>query len=783
MPISKLCFALLFICSLNAAAQKRLYISPAGNDHNPGTIIKPFATLARAQQEARKYHTAVTVYLRKGTYYLSAPVVFSSADSRADDRQLTFRAYPGEKPIISSSKKLALHWQPYKNGIWRADIGEKNIVFDELFINGNLQIMARYPNYNADIKPYGGSAADALSKERVKKWQNPEGGYIHALHQSEWGDFAYQITGKDKNGNLTMEGGYQNNRPSAMHKKFRYVENIAEELDTVNEWYFDKLRSKLYYYPAKGIKLQNATVEVPQLESLFEYRGTADKPVKNIRLEGLELGQTLRTFMKNKEPLLRSDWTIYRVGAVTFEGAEDCTISNCYFNAVGGNAVVFSNYNRRDTVRFSRIMKAGSSGIAFIGDPKAVRSPLFRYEQSNVITKIDTVKGPLTNNYPAECLVYNNLIEGIGRVEKQVAGVQLSMSMDITVSHNTIDDVPRAGINVNEGAWGGHIIEFNDVFNTVLETGDHGSFNSWGRDRYWFPNRRMMDSVTAVHPELILLDAVKTTIIRNNRFRCDHGWDIDLDDGSSNYEIYNNLCLNGGLKLREGFFRKVYNNVIINNSFHPHVWFKNSHDQFERNLVSSAYFPIGMKDWGKVIDNNFCPDSASLHEVQRNGTDTHSLYGPETFVNEATGNYQLPPDSKVFETGFKNFPMDEFGVTSATLKALAHHIQLPKNKLGETDKADLTYNFAGARFKSLNTLGERSATGMDSERGVIVLEVAKTSRFYNLIFANDVVLGVNEHAISNLDDLIKVLDNKNLPARITLSVFRNQKVNKVIVAL
>lgn len=66
-----------------------------------------------------------------------------------------------------------------------------------------------------------------------------------------------------------------------------------------------------------------------------------------------------------------------------------------------------------------------------------------------------------------------------------------------------------------------------------------------------------MDSITTAHPELILLDAQQTTIIRNNRFRCDHGWDIDLDDGSSNYHIYNNVMLNGGLKFREGFKRKA----------------------------------------------------------------------------------------------------------------------------------------------------------------------------------------------------------------------------------
>ena len=143
------------------------------------------------------------------------------------------------------------------------------------------------------------------------------------------------------------------------------------------------------------------------------------------------------------------------------------------------------------------------------------------------------------------------------------------------VRHNSIYNTPRAGINIGDGAFGGHILEFNDVFNTVLETGDHGAFNSWGRDRFWSPDRKYMDSITTAHlGELILLDAQQTTIIRNNRFRCDHGWDIDLDDGSSNYHIYNNVMLNGGLKFREGFKRKAENNIMINNSFHPHVWFK-----------------------------------------------------------------------------------------------------------------------------------------------------------------------------------------------------------------
>ena len=88
------------------------------------------------------------------------------------------------------------------------------------------------------------------------------------------------------------------------------------------------------------------------------------------------------------------------------------------------------------------------------------------------------------------------------------------MCQSITVSHNSIYDVPRAGINVSEGTWGGHVIEYNDVFNTVKESGDHGSFNSWGRDRYWHPDKKVLDSIVENHYDLTMLDIVKPVILR-----------------------------------------------------------------------------------------------------------------------------------------------------------------------------------------------------------------------------------------------------------------------------
>ena len=783
-----ICLFILFAAFCLTASAKDIYVSPKGNDKNPGTFKLPFATLQKAQMAARFLKgEAVTIFITGDTYYLNTPITFTIADSRTVKaplliRPLTFQGHNSIQPIISGSTLQKLQWQPYKNGIMQAHVNG-DYTFDQLFVNGDLQVSARYPNYDAEAKHFHGAADDALSAERVARWQNPAGGYIHALHKSEWGDLAYRITGKRANGELITEGGWQNNRPSGMHAKYRFVENIFEELDAPNEWYYDKATHTLYYYPRKGLNLNTATIATPQLESLFNFKGDEAKPVANITIAGLQLTQTLRTFMKNREPLLRSDWTIYRVGAVTMEGAVNCVVKQCYFNTVGGNGVAFTNYNRKNEVSGCRIADAGSSGIVFVGDPAAVRSPLFQYDQANKIDEIDKTPGPKTNNYPADCRVYNNLIEGIGQVEKQAAGVQLSMCRNITVSHNTIDDVPRAGINVNEGTWGGHLIEYNDVFNTVQETGDHGSFNSWGRDRFWFPVRKQMDSINLAHPELALLDVVKPIIIRNNRFRCDHGWDIDLDDGSSNYEIYNNLCLNGGIKLREGFSRKVFNNIIINNSFHPHVWFKNSKASFQHNIVSSGYFPIGVKFWGDEVDNNFFPDTAALNKTKRNGIDQHSLYGDPMFVNPAKGDFSVSPQSPVLKTGFKNFAMDEFGVVSSQLKAIAHKISIPVIAASMGNDAQQTMEFLGAKVKSLNTLGERSVTGMASETGVLVIDVPKRSILYGGLQANDVILQIGDKTITDIKSLAATGMGLQIANEITLQIFRNQAQQKVMVKL
>ena len=366
------------------------------------------------------------------------------------------------------------------------------------------------------------------------------------------------------------------------------------------------------------------------------------------------------------------------------------------------------------------------------------------------------------------------------------------MAQCITIRHCSIYDMPRAGINFGDGCWGGHVIEFCDVFDTVKETGDHGSFNSWGRDRFWGLGGVDLDNVTkGENKGLPLLDMVKPVIIHDNRWRCDHGWDIDLDDGSSSYELRNNLCLNGGLKNREGFYRVVENNIMVNNSFHPHVWFSNSEDVFRRNIVFTDYRPIQVgKPWGRECDFNLLhkpgqaePTPASNLQNQ-SGRDTNSVVADAMFVDPSTGDYRVKDGSAALKLGFKNFPMDKFGVQKPALAAIARKPVLP----GADAKADTldskrdakVVEWLGAKIKNVTGMGEVSAAGLPGEVGVRVQEVPAGSTAGKAgLKANDVILKFNGRDVPSLADLLTAYVAVPAGGKIKLGLHRSQKIETI----
>lgn len=770
---------LLSFIAISATAQQTIIVSTTGNDSNDGSLSSPLQTpeaaLSRAKQSSEK---EISIFFRAGKYYLSTPLIIKSEEFA--QKKITISAYQNETVTFSGGKKLSLKWGKAKGGIFMSKV--EPIVSDLLFMNGEKQILARYPNYNKD-GIFNGTAADALSPERIKKWKDPKGGFIHALHGREWGDMHYVITGK-KDDKLAYEGGFQNNRPSEMHNKYRFVENIFEELDAPREWFLDTKRNILYYYPAQGDKINDATFEVALLSNLVELRGTSNKRLTNVTIKNIHFIETTRTFMGEYEKLMRSDWSIFRGAALFMENTEDCLIDSCEFTNLGGNALFLSKYNRNVTVKSNHIHHIGASAICVVGDTSAVRSGSMEYGKFVPYEKLDQVPGPKNANYPRQCTIEDNLIHDIGQVEKQVAGIEVQIAAQMNIRHNTIYRVPRAAINVGDGAFGGHVIEYNDAFETVLETSDHGAFNSWGRDRFWHPDYNKMCELTTQHPELVLLDALYTTIIRNNRFRCDHGWDIDLDDGSSNYHIYNNLCLHGGIKLREGFYRTVENNILINNSLHPHVWFKNCEDVIQRNIFMLPYFPISLQSWGKKVDYNFFLTKFALDNVRQNNTDAHSVCGNVNFLNEKEGVFTLLEGSDAFKVGFENFPMDQFGVYSPQLKKIAEKPVISELVMINSDDSKKEYNWLEGRICAVNGLGDRSAFGLPDEKGVVVLDVDNSDVLKKAgIQKRDVIRAIEDVVISNVEELYIQTDKKKWKKELKVTIVRNQQFLDITVSL
>src|SRR5579863_2238250 len=700
------------------------HVSISGNDDNPGTEKKPFLTPQAAQRAVRSKRSSApaAVVLHEGTYYLKTPLRLTSEDSGT-----TYAAPSGAFATISGGVRVVCDWKPYKDGIMMAKV-EPGLAFTQLFVNGKRQIRARYPNFDSSDPGKSGyiQAAGAIHSDTPdphpgrdddmtyssqgprgvhfdpstfskRKWAHPEDAEIHIFQSSYWGNLQWKVKAIDfvTNSIWFGEGGQQigakwSSRPTAVNEKSRFfIDNVFEELDSPGEWFLDTTKNLLYYYPVSGTDLKSALVEVPLLERAIEFCGTEDDPAENVSLRGFRFAHTTTTYLKAYDVPSLSDWSIHRGGAVFAEGTRDCSVEDCWFDSVGGNAIFVNNYNRRFSVKASKFTETGDSAICFVGD----------LEKTNGTQR----------SFPYECEARNNLIHDCGYYGKQIAGVYISRAKRVTVSHNLIFDMPRAAICIGDGTWGGHVIEYNQTHDTVRETSDHGPFNAWGRDRGWalaqshgtYTTDRSLDVWEA------LVDAMEPVIVRNNFFDEKSGWGLDLDDGATNYEIYNNISIGGvSMKLREGAYRKVYNNIWFLSKGAPcfHVGNNYNHDQYFNNITVMApagtAFPDGWPWWPQMfysiiappavgpwfdkIDYNcfYCSEGEfqavvdqlraengkrnakryTLQEWQNLGFDLHSVFGDPLFVDPANHDFQVRPESPALRVGFKNFEMGKWGL-------------------------------------------------------------------------------------------------------------------------
>lgn len=281
---------------------------------------------------------------------------------------------------------------------------------------------------------------------------------------------------------------------------------------------------------------------------------------------------------------------------------------------------------------------------------------------------------------------------------------------------------------------------------------------------------------------------MKTTIIRDSRWRCDHGWDIDLDDGSSNYDVYNNLMLSGGLKFREGFRRRAWNNITVNNTFHPHVWYANSNDEVFSNIFMFKYKGVRVptaKNPGKRVDSNLL-FNAEL--TQKFGWDENSIVADPMFIDPENGDFRVKEGSPAFDIGFENFPMDQFGVKKPALKAIARTPIIPplgiEGELGawnqKRKEATTPTAWMGATISGLTGM-QFSAYGVSEEDGGIALKsVPKDSKAAKAgLKENDLILSINGQKVATEAQFLKIVKGQSAPLKLKL-VREQQEISLTI---
>jgi hypothetical protein len=849
-PMSRLIWATTFVAVAAVAAglatpptalaeppAKVVYAAPNGT--GPACSQPRPCSLTGAKERVRQVLATdegavkdVVVELSGGTYRLAAPLQFGPQDSGRNGHTVTWAAAPGAAVTISGGRLLHPHWQPVATGskIMEAAV-PAGLNFDGLFVNGQRQILARYPNYDPTASRLEGSTTLANLNQESAKWVDPSTALVRAMHCGDWGSVSFTVSGRTNNAldlhyvgdsNRGQDCGLSvGNGPGRVGPVM--AENVKEELDAPAEWYYDSKAGQLLYYPPAGTDLSTATVQTAEQDQLVTLTGASvSNPVHNITFDGLHFTDTHRTLFDSAfEGDAKGDWAIVRKGAVYMKDAVDITVTNSFFDQLGGNGVFMDGYNDGNVVSSNKFESDGASDVQIVGSPDAVRNYSNNYY--DMVAVNDTGTGPKTQNYPRAIEVKNNLMQNMGRFEKQSSGVNISMSENVTVDGNTIDGSPRACLNIEDGTWGGDVITNNDIFNCVQETGDNGSINAWGRSRFWASSGNntlapgtQFEGTTGTKltdqqaKDLMKLDVVKPITIEHNRFWHDGDWAIDLDDGSSNFKLLDNLILKGGIKLRDGYERTVQNNLLVSGTTFEQVSHSDCGDVIEHNITlgrtaynnvlnnpATAKYTIDKNlFWNggsAIVDNpdgsgneNFSSDGHTINTQSkwyRAGMDVNSLVAdPKFAAADPAGQYDFTvgPDSPAVGLGYVNFPMTGFGAPGAPLPPKA---TLSYGSGPATGVAAQPEMLMGATATNIPSAAVQSSLGLTDDFGLYLATVPSGSyAAQNGLQAGDDIRSINGATVTDdRNTFWKPYNSLAAGAGITLAVRRGQ--NNVTVTM
>lgn len=480
-----------------------LYVAPNGQDANPGTKSKPFATLERARDAMRQLKTegklpkgGVTLWLRGGDYVRTNVFELTTADSGTVDSPIVWRARKGESvrllggrtltgfTPVTDATVLARFSEPARDHVVQlnlralgiTDFGEmKSRGFGrptaaahcELFFDHRPMTLARWPNEGEFAKIAGYPAASDRKDEhggklgelpggflyggdRPKRWQDPSGLWVHGYWAYDWANSYERVAALDVEQRLVKTA------PPHGHYGFRkdqrfYFLNVLEELDQPGEWFLDRQSGVLYFWPPEPTTVAaNVSSRKPS-----DGGSAPDRALTSAATEIILslLDQPLLKLTEVSHVSFRGlALEATRGNAIEIRGGANNRIAGCLIRNVGNSGVVIEG-GRGHAVVSCDVFDAGDGGVLLTGGDRQTLAPGGHF-------------------------VENCHFQRLGRWSKCYVPAIGMTGVGLRASHNLIHDHPHCAILY----WGNdHVMEFNEIHHIALETGDVGAIYT-GRD-------------------------------------------------------------------------------------------------------------------------------------------------------------------------------------------------------------------------------------------------------------------------------------------------------------
>ena len=251
------------------------YVSPSGNDNNPGSIAKPFHSIEKAKEAVRSALSEnlvqnITVYLRGGDYFVDKTICFDDRDGNTN-AVVKYSGYQKEKAVINGGIPVT-GWVKYSDNVYRAKIPAqlqgKN--FYRLFDNGHSTVLARHPNLGSGF----GDGLKRINNTTIQvpeHWKNYDfsKAQIYGWIGSNW--FAelraVQRFDKDKL-QLIIDPG--SNNFGGLNNRI-FIQGVPELLDTENEWCIKN--DSIYYFPSSKTDINKRLIIAPTEARVMEIKG------------------------------------------------------------------------------------------------------------------------------------------------------------------------------------------------------------------------------------------------------------------------------------------------------------------------------------------------------------------------------------------------------------------------------------------------------------------------------------------------------------------------------